>query len=105
MKKTTQDTEIFSVSVRIENGEIIVSANLGEFDSTAGVTGYALADAFGRASADLNTSFLAIVDESGLDRQKMAAAMGRACERHIDAIYAAAAADDSIGEDPETMIQ
>ena len=93
MKKTTQDTEIFSVSIRIENGEIIVSANLGEFDSTAGVTGYALADAFGRASADLNTSFLAIVDESGLDRQKMAEAMQSAMGRHFVSIRASAKAE------------
>ena len=93
MKKTTQDTEIFSVHVRTENGSVVVAANLGAFDNSAGVTGAALADAFGRASADVYTSYFAIVRESGLDRQTMADAMRRATERHIDSLHAAAMAE------------
>lgn len=93
MKKTTQDTEIFSVSVRTENGDIVVSAHLGAFDESDGVTGAALADAYGRACATLYSSYLDIVRESGLERQAMADAMGRACERHIAALHAAAMAE------------
>lgn len=93
MKKTTQDTEIFSLSVRTENGGIVVSAHLGAFDNSAGVRGAALADAYGRACATLYSSYLDIVRESGLERQAMTEAMRRATERHINALHAAAMAE------------
>ena len=105
MKKTTQDTEIFSVIVRTEDGSVVVTANLGAFDNSAGVTGSALADAFGRASADLYTSYFAIVRESGLDRQTMADAMRRATERHLDALHAAAMAEAGEVDDPGVPMQ
>ena len=93
MKKTTQDTEIFSVSIRTENGDIVVSAHLGSFDESDGVTGATLADAYGRACATLYSSYLDIVRESGLERQAMTEAMQSAMGRHFVSIRASAKAE------------